>query len=40
MVGAVCLCPPDGTSPAVLCRENEYEYHFLATLPDYWGSGV
>lgn len=40
IVGTVCLCPPDGTSPAVLCRENEYEFRFLATLPDSWGGGV
>lgn len=40
IVGTVCLCPPDGRSPADLCRENEYEFRFLATLPDSWGGGV
>ena len=40
IVGTVCLCPPDGTSPAVLCRENEYEFRFLATSPNSWGGGV
>lgn len=40
IVGTICLCPPDGTSPAVLCREGEYEFRFLATSPDSWGGGV
>jgi len=40
IVGTICLCPPDGTSPAVLCRENEYEFRFLAISPDSWGGGV
>jgi ribosomal protein S18 acetylase RimI-like enzyme len=40
IVGTICLCPPDGTSPAMLCRENEYEFRFLAISPDSWGSGV
>ena len=42
IVGTICLCPPDGVSPAALCREseNEYEFRFLAISPDSWGSGV
>jgi GNAT superfamily N-acetyltransferase len=40
IVGTICLCPPDGTSPAMLCRENEYEFRFLATSPGSWGRGV
>ena len=40
IVGTISLCPPDGTSPAMICRENEYEFRFLAVLPDSWGSGV
>ena len=40
VVGTICLCPPDGTSPAALCRENEYEFRFLATSPGSWGGGV
>ncbi len=40
IVGTICLCPPDGTSPAALCREGEYEFRFLATSPDSWGGGV
>lgn len=40
VVGTICLCPPDGTSPAAICRENEYEFRFLATSPSYWGGGV
>lgn len=40
IVGTICLCPPDGVSPAVLCRENEYEFRFLAISPDAWGGGV
>ena len=42
IVGTICLCPPDGASPAALCREseNEYEFRFLAISPDAWGGGV
>lgn len=40
IVGTICLCPPDGSSPAVLCRENEYEFRFLGISPDSWGGGV
>jgi len=40
IVGTICLCPRDGTSPAVLCRENEYEFRFLAISPDSWSGGV
>jgi GNAT superfamily N-acetyltransferase len=42
IVGTICLCPPDGTSPAMLCgqNDNEYEFRFLATSPDSWGGGV
>jgi GNAT superfamily N-acetyltransferase len=40
IVGTICLCPPDGTSPAVLSREGEYEFRFLAISPDSWGGGV
>lgn len=40
IVGTICLCPPDGSSPAMLCRVNEYEFRFLATSPESWGGGV
>ncbi len=42
IVGTICLCPPDGVSPAALCRgnANEYEFRFLAISPDAWGGGV
>jgi ribosomal protein S18 acetylase RimI-like enzyme len=40
IVGAITLCPPDGSSPAMLGRDNEYEFRFLAVSPDSWGSGV
>jgi N-acetylglutamate synthase-like GNAT family acetyltransferase len=42
IVGTICLCPPDGASPAALCRgnANEYEFRFLAISPDAWGGGV
>ena len=40
VVGTVCLCPPDGISPAVLCEDGEYEFRFLAIEPDAWGRGV
>jgi predicted N-acetyltransferase YhbS len=40
IVGTICWCPPDGSSPAVLCRANEYEFRFLAISPESWGGGV
>ena len=40
VVGTVCLCPPDGISPAVLSEDGEYEFRFLAIEPDAWGRGV
>lgn len=40
IAGTICLCPPDGSSPAVLCRANEYEFRFLAISPESWGGGV
>lgn len=40
VVGTVCFCPPDGSSPAVLSEDGEYEFRFLAIEPDVWGRGV
>jgi GNAT superfamily N-acetyltransferase len=40
IVGTICLCPPDGTSPGMLSLQNEYEFRFLAISPDSWGGGV
>lgn len=41
IVGTICLCPSDGSSPAMLSKHhNEYEFRFLAISPDTWGNGV
>jgi ribosomal protein S18 acetylase RimI-like enzyme len=40
IVGTICLCPPDGQSPAVLAGPDEYEFRFLAIAPGAWGSGI
>ena len=40
IVGTICLCPPDGASPAMICREGEYEFRFLAISPGSWSQGV
>ncbi len=40
VVGTICLCPPDGVSPAVICHAGEYEFRFLAISPDEWSAGI
>jgi predicted N-acetyltransferase YhbS len=40
IVGTICLCPPDGQSPAVLAGPDEYEFRFLAIAPGAWGNGI